>query len=345
MKTQSVFIKITYLMLFLFFACLCIAQENKIEKQSIQFTSGHTTLSGNLFLPEGDNKYPAVIILHGGSSNVEAHRSTSTYYAQKFVKKGIATLIYDKRGTGNSSGDFSQSTFDDFVSDAINATRFLQTRDKINPQQIGIFGPSQGGRIAALAAARSHDVAFVASISTPLVSIADLCYFSSMYFIERMGISDSLKILVDPLWIKHYKSVEKGDVQGLKQLDREIEKFYATVDTIFLPLTSDKLDHLKDFRLGDFQPQYNSMTRDYISELSEVKVPWLNIYAEFDEAVPVESSIEIMREQMAMGGNTKYEIKVIPDVNHGFRNVETKKYSPVEDIVIDWILKIVAPSN
>jgi len=196
-----------------------------------------------------------------------------------------------------------------------------------------------------MAAARSHDVAFVTSISAPLVSIADLCYFSSMHFIKQMGITDSLKNLVDPLWIKHYSFVEKGDVKGLKKLDLEIEKLYTNVDSIFLPLTSDKHDHLKDFRLGDFQPQYNSMTRDYISELSKIKVPWLNIYAECDEAVPVEPSIEIMKKQMRIGGNNKHKIKVIPDLNHGFRHVETKEYFPVEDVVIEWILKIVAPSH
>jgi len=190
-----------------------------------------------------------------------------------------------------------------------------------------------------LAAARSSDVAFIATIATPLVSIADLCYFSSMDFLKRMGITDSVKHMVNPLWKKHYAYVENGDMQGLKELDLEIEKFYENVDTLFLPLKSEKLDHLKDFRLGDFQPMYNSMERDYISELSKVKVPWLSIYAEFDNAVPVESSIKIMKEQMATGGNKDYEIKIIPDVNHGFRNVETKKYSPGEDMVIDWILK------
>ena len=279
------------LLLFLFSTSSCFAQEIKIEGRKIQFYSGNVNFSGKLFLPMGDNKFPAVVILHGGSSNAKAHRSTSTYYAQTFVKKGIAALIYDKRGTGDSGGEFSKSTFDDYVIDAINAIKFLKKQDKINPQQIGIFGPSQGGRIAALSAARSSDIAFIATIATPLVSIADLCYFSSMDFLKRMGITDSVKNIVNPLWKKHYASVESGDFQGLKELDFEINKFYENVDTLFLPLKSDKLNHLKDFRLGDFQPMYNSMENDYISELSNVKVPWLSIYAEFDNAVPVESSI------------------------------------------------------
>ncbi|MFC1784823.1 alpha/beta hydrolase [Candidatus Neomarinimicrobiota bacterium] len=338
MNTQKFLMINRCLLVFVFSAFQCFAQENVIEEKQIQFNSDNLNFSGTIFVPPGDSIFPAIVILHGGNSNVNAHRSTSSYYAYSFAKKGIAALIFDKRGTGDSGGEFSKSTFDDYINDALNAIKFLKTHDNINPQQIGIFGPSQGGRIAALAAARSSDVAFIATISTPLVSVADLCYFSSMGFLKRMGITDSVKAIVDPLWKKHYASVEKGDFQGLVELDIEIEKFYENVDTLFLPLKSNKLDHLNDFRLGDFQPMYNSMEKDYITELSKVNVPWISIYAEFDEAVPVESSIKIMKVQMVKGGNKDYEIQIIPNVGHGFRNVDTNKYLRVEDIAIDWIL-------
>jgi len=319
-------------LLFLLSAFNCLAQENKIEEKRIEFISDNLNFSGTLFVPPGDINFPAVVILHGGSSNVKAHRSTSDYYGYRFAKRGIAALIYDKRGTGDSGGEVSKSIFDDYVVDAINAIQFLKKQAKINPHQIGIIGPSQGGRIAALAAARSSDVAFIATLSAPLVSVADLMYFSTMSFIE---IDDSTKIIVDPLWKKHFKCVEHGDVQGLKNLDFEIDYYAKTIKTQFLP---PKSENLKAFDKGDFQPMYNSMKNDYLSELSKVKIPWLNIYAEYDRAVPVEASIEVMKTQMAIGGNKDYEIKIIPDVGHGFKNIETKEYFRVEDIAIDWIL-------
>ena len=326
-------------LLCLLFALNCFAQVNKVEEKKINFTSKGLNLAGTLFFPTGENKFPAVVILQGGSSNFDTQRSTSEYYAYKLVKNGIAALIYDKRGTGDSEGDFSKATFDDLVVDAINAVKFLMKQDKNSPSKVGIFGPSQGGRIAALAAAECSDVAFIATLSTPLVSIADLCYFSSMGSLKMMGIEDSVETLVEPLWKKHYALVESGDNGGLKKLDLEIDKFYKSVDTIFLPLKSEKLDHLKDFQLGDFQPQYNSMQKDYITPLSKVQIPWLNIYGEFDNAVPVEASIKIMKEQMTIRKNNKYEVIIIPGVNHGFVNVESKEYFPVEDMIIEWILK------
>lgn len=288
-------------------------------------------------MPSESGMFPIVVILHGGSSNVKAHRSTSTYYAMRFVKNGIAALIFDKRGTGDSGGNVNESVFDDYVSDAIEAVKFLKQLDTINIQQVGIFGPSQGGRIGALAAARNNEIDFVVSISGPLVSLADLCYHSSMYYLYFIGITDSIKNIVDPLWQNHYNLVEEGDIEGLKELDAMIEKYYNKVDTIFLPQKSEELNDL-----GDFQPMYNSMTRDYISELSNIKVPWLSIYADFDDAVPVDASIKILKEQMEIGGNKDYEVKVIPNVNHMFRDIETEEYFPVENIAIEWILKILA---
>ncbi len=168
------------LLLFLVFTSHCFAQTSNIEEIKIQFQNADVNFASKLFIPAGDGPFPAVVILHGGSSNVKAHRATSSYYAQCFANNGIAVMIYDKRGTGDSGGEYSNSTFDDFVQDALSAVSFFKKQKKVDPQKVGIFGPSQGGRIAALAAARSSDVSFIATLAAPLVSIADLMYFSSM---------------------------------------------------------------------------------------------------------------------------------------------------------------------
>jgi dienelactone hydrolase len=309
-----------------------------ISEKEIQFQSDNDQFLGKLFIPKGDGPVPAVVILHGGSSNVKAHRATSSYYAWRFAKKGIAALIYDKRGTGDSGGIYSKSTFDDFVKDALNAVKFLKKQKEIDPQKVGILGPSQGGRIAALAAARSSEISYIVTFAAPLVSLADLMYFSTMDILQYMEIPDSVKQVVEPLWRKHYTCVEKSNKQALEELDFEIKQLETTIDDKFLPFKSDQIGHLNDFGRGDFQPQYNSMSNDYISDLSKVKIPWLSIYAEFDKAVPVDASIKIMKEQMKIAGNTHYEIKIIPNADHGFKDINTKEYLRVEDIAIEWVL-------
>src|SRR5262249_38161797 len=84
--------------------------------------------------------------------------------------QGIAVLGYDKRGVGESTGDWRQASLQDLADDAIAAVRFLKARRDIDANRIGVFGGSQGGWIAPLAATRSADIKFVISICGPAVS-------------------------------------------------------------------------------------------------------------------------------------------------------------------------------
>ena len=36
--------------------------------------------------------------------------------------------------------------------------------------------------------------------------------------------------------------------------------------------------------------------------------------------------------------NEKYEIEIVPNVNHAFIDLETRKFVPFENIAIEWIL-------
>lgn len=110
-----------------------------------------------LTLPTGEGRHPAVIVAHGSGDDA----ATRTYpMADFFPPNGIATLIYDKRGTGQSSGTFTQ----DFVllaDDLVGAAAWLATQDGIDASHIGVSGYSQGGWIGPLAAARGDNLSYV----------------------------------------------------------------------------------------------------------------------------------------------------------------------------------------
>ena len=93
MKTKKYLKPALLLLLILLSFSPSLAQGDKIVGNEIHFTNGDLNFSGKLFLPTGDGKFPAIVILHGGSSNVKAHRSTSTYYARRFAIKGIVDMV------------------------------------------------------------------------------------------------------------------------------------------------------------------------------------------------------------------------------------------------------------
>src|SRR6185312_10969022 len=119
-------------------------------------------------LPRSDTPVPAVVFVHGaGQQTREPYREAGEYFASQ----GIAALIYDKRGCGQSSGAYeSLGPYENLVNDALSAVALLKKRREITPSQIGMWGLSQGTWISAAAASRSEDIKFVIAVGA---SVAD----------------------------------------------------------------------------------------------------------------------------------------------------------------------------
>ncbi len=128
-----------------------------IEK-AVAFANRHVLLSGSFLIPGGKGPYPAIVLLHGAGAEA---RNASCFMAEFFVQRGVAALIYDKRGVGESAGDWKTSSFEDLAGDAVAAVNYLLSQPEINRSQIGLMGSSQGGWIAPMAALLSPNISFV----------------------------------------------------------------------------------------------------------------------------------------------------------------------------------------
>ena len=118
----------------------------------VQFRNGDVTLAGTLVTPATAGPHPVVIRMHGrGKSTRNDFRGLARILAQR----GIASLIYDKRGVGQSTGDHDKSGMYDFAGDALAAVEFVAARPEIDRQQIGLHGNSAGGWVAAIVANRT----------------------------------------------------------------------------------------------------------------------------------------------------------------------------------------------
>jgi pimeloyl-ACP methyl ester carboxylesterase len=85
----------------------------------------------------------------------------------------MAALIYDKRGVGQSTGDYKQANFYDLADDALAAVNALRGRKDVVADLIGLFGISQGGWIAPLAASRADHVKFLILNVGPSVTVEE----------------------------------------------------------------------------------------------------------------------------------------------------------------------------
>src|SRR4029453_666665 len=79
--------------------------------------------------------------------------------------RGFAVLAFDKRGVGESTGEWRNATFEDLADDAVSGARFLQSRPDVDGRRIGFWGLSQGAWVAPLATVRFGSAAFVVTMS------------------------------------------------------------------------------------------------------------------------------------------------------------------------------------
>src|SRR5207237_8025419 len=87
--------------------------------------------------------------------------------ARALATSGIASLLYDKRGVGESVGaNHDLASWDDLAGDVEGAVAYLRSRhDVIDPKRIGLIGQSQGTWIIAKVAAADPRMALLVSIS------------------------------------------------------------------------------------------------------------------------------------------------------------------------------------
>lgn len=102
-------------------------------------------VTGHLFLPPGDAKVPAVLLVHGSGG---IYSAMLDFWPKAFNAAGIAVLSMDSfgpRGVKSTADDQSQVPFAADTADAFAALKLLATHPRIDPQRIAIMGFSRGG--------------------------------------------------------------------------------------------------------------------------------------------------------------------------------------------------------
>jgi uncharacterized protein len=159
--------------------------ENPATEKILQFTGvGKAHISGTLTLPTGaKGPVPAVLIVPSpGLTNRDGRTVGAPIdnlykdLSKSFVAAGMATFRYDHRGAGASTLDAGAPapTWDDMVSDASDALKFLGERQEIDGSRLAVVGHEMGGPMALKLAAndsRVKSVLLVAAPGRPLVDV------------------------------------------------------------------------------------------------------------------------------------------------------------------------------
>jgi pimeloyl-ACP methyl ester carboxylesterase len=265
------------------------------DEHRIEFHNQGVKLAGSLLLPKSEVPVSAVVFVHGaGPQTREPYREVGAYFASQ----GIAALIYDKRGTGQSGGTYeSYAPYENLVKDALWAIALLKERREIAASRIGIWGLSQGAEISAIAASRSKDIKFVIVVGA---SVADgmMFYYRDNLF-RRYGLSETLRDIAEKMHL-----VDQ-DLQGTIQ---------------------------DGFRLSSFAPRSYPQPDKYVHPAwSHVEQPVLAMWGQLDQHIPVGESVAGLKNSLAQANNANWTIIILPRTNHDLKisekgEIQSKSY-------------------
>lgn len=156
--------------------------------EAVSFTNGDAVLRGTLTLPAGYDRSTPVLLMVTGSGlqnrdeELFEHKPFAVI-ADCLARRGVATLRYDDRGFGESTGDVVHCTTEDLKEDAAAGVALLRTRF----DQVGVLGHSEGGTIALMLAAEGK-ADFIVSLAGMVVSGAETLIAQNRVALPKAGV-------------------------------------------------------------------------------------------------------------------------------------------------------------
>jgi pimeloyl-ACP methyl ester carboxylesterase len=322
------------------------------REEKVRFRNGDVTLAGTLLVPATRGPHPAMVFLHGsGPQDRNGYVSLIRLTADHFARHGIATLIYDKRGVGASTGNWAQASFDDMAGDALAGLRFLQSRGDIRPGQIGLWGSSQAGWVMAKATSLSKEIAFIISVSAGgsgfTVARQELYNVETEMLAGGFSRAEIDEVLATRrLLFEFVRTGEAGEYGAAIQQARRNEKIKDWLTPAPEEIDRKKREHWFLSLDIDFDPA--PLWERY-------EGPVLQIFGELDASTPVRQVVPVIARALAGRKNTDFAIKVFPKAHHIILEAETgsdselerlKRYAPgYFDLMTSWLLARVNVNN
>jgi len=299
------------------------------QTQEVSFSNGSAVLKGTLVLPENHTQNTPVLLMVTGSGlqnrdeEIFEHKPFAVI-SDALARQGIATLRYDDRGFGESTGDLVNVTTEDLKNDALAGVELLRNQFK----RVGILGHSEGGTIGLMLAAESK-VDFVVSLAGGAVSFEKTLLDQNRWTLQQAGYSQdvtdryctALESLFDEL--KAGGNPEPTNHGLPAELEQNLQIAKAQSSTPYMR-----------YFLG----------LDLTDRLGKITCPVLALNGTKDRQVNSEENLNALQNGLA----GQKEIKAMEGLNHMFQHSATgapAEYKDIEetfapealDIITTWL--------
>lgn len=306
--------------------------------EEVRFESGRLTLAGQWFTPPGADGVPAVVFARGSGPSRRGN-AWSLGFVSLLVETGYGVLLPDKRGSGESEGDWRDADFEDRADDVLAGVRFARSRPEVRGGAVGVLGLSQGGEVVPIAAAKSDEVQFVINVVGAAVPFLENVTYEMRHTFRGEGIEGRrMRVAMDMV------ETAVGYLRGAVSWTGYTRELEATRSVLGERITSsyfisDSTHWRWDFfrRLEHFDP---------VDWWERIDQPALVLYGGADSNTPSERSAEQLRRVFKEAGHPDSRVEVFPGLGHALWNTsgpmhEHGLHPDVRDVLLEWLEHVV----
>ncbi|WP_223786758.1 alpha/beta hydrolase family protein [Marinicella meishanensis] len=325
-----------------------------VEDVVVENVTAGVQLAGTLTRPQDPQQVKAAAVMITGSGPQDRNETVFKHepfwvIADHLAAQGYAVLRMDDRGVGDSTGDFKTATSADFVTDISAAVDYLQTRDDIPADKVGLIGHSEGGMIAPMLAAERDDLGFLILLAGPGIPITELLAEQKYLIAKTMGQDETTlqQQRADDLAFHQQlvKWAKRDDYSA--QVSQYLKDDLAAdgVSAEQLQLAVD--NHLKMVDTPWFR---YFIAFDPAPYLAQVSTPLLALNGELDVQVAAESNLAGIERSLQAAQHPDFTIQALPQLNHLFQTSTTgatSEYVQIEETfapaalqaMVNWLNK------
>ena len=216
------------------------------------------------------------------------------------------------------------------ATEVLAAIEALKQRPEIDPKRIGLWGISQGGWVAPMAAVRSKDVAFLILVSSPGGDAVSQLEYQAVNALRASDVGETELRSAAATLRRAFAIMRAG---GSSQ------EFAAAVEPL------QKYPVLRELGITVGTPEgYRAWqsTTDFVyrpdTALRELKQPTLAIFGDHDVLVDWRESVAIYRESFKRANNHDLTIKIFKGADHNIYGIgRTKSVDGYPDTMTSWL--------
>ena len=276
-------------------------------------------------MPAELDVFPVVILVHGSGDATRHGAVDFEPLIEIFLRNGFAVLSWDKPGSGESRGTFTQGYgLTERANILCDAVKVLIDNPSVINTAIGLWGISQAGWVMPLALEKTQDIAFMIVVSGGGEDSIEQMAYQVGQVVACGGGSAEQVSNVERYWSQMQKAQAYNEYQAAAEI------------LVNIPGVSD----YTGLSVSE-QDQWSAWPReidaffDPMDVIEHTTIPMLVHFGELDKNIDPMQGAQAYKSALQIAGNKDYSIIIIQGVGHVLTPATTGCYN--EPVSGEWV--------